>query len=41
MEEVKLAVQDAEKRGDNEAVRRLTLEFQKLCRERLELLRRR
>ncbi len=41
MEEVKLALKDAEERGDNEAVRRLTLEFQRLCRQRLELLRRR
>ncbi|MBC7222120.1 DNA primase [Candidatus Bipolaricaulota bacterium] len=41
MEEVKLAIKDAEERGDSEAVRRLTLEFQRLCRQRLELLRRR
>jgi len=41
MEEIKLALKQAEARGDNEAVRRLTLEFQRLCRERFELLRRR
>ncbi len=40
MEEVKGALQDAEKRGDKEAARQLALEFQRLCRERWELLRR-
>jgi len=41
MEEVQIALREAERRADAEAVRRLTLEFQRLCRERLELLRRR
>lgn len=41
MEEVRLALREAERRADAEAVRRLSLEFQRLCRERLELLRRR
>ncbi len=41
MEEVRRAIREAEARGDGEAVRRLSLEFQRLCRERLELLRRR
>lgn len=41
MEAVKLALKDAERRGDQEALRHLTLEFQRLCRERFELLRRR
>ncbi|MCS7240339.1 MAG: DNA primase [Candidatus Bipolaricaulota bacterium] len=40
MEEVKRALREAEKRADSEAVRRLTLEFQRLCRERFELMRR-
>lgn len=41
MEEVRLALKEAEARADGEAVRRLSLEFQRLCRERLELLRKR
>lgn len=40
METVKSALQEAEKRGDSESVRQLALEFQHLCRERFELLRR-
>lgn len=41
MEEVKEALEEAERRADGEAVRRLTLEFQQLCRKRFELMRRR
>lgn len=41
MEEVRAALREAEARADGEAVRRLSLEFQRLCRERLELLRKR
>lgn len=41
MEEVRLALREAEEKADREAVRRLSLEFQELCRKRLELLRRR
>ncbi|MCS7216350.1 MAG: DNA primase [Candidatus Bipolaricaulota bacterium] len=41
MEEVRAALREAEARADGEAVRRLSLEFQHLCRQRLELLRKR
>ncbi|MFN3347259.1 MAG: RNase adapter RapZ, partial [Candidatus Bipolaricaulaceae bacterium] len=41
VEEVRKALREAEVRGDGEAVRRLSLEFQRLCRQRLELLRKR
>lgn len=41
MEEVRAALREAEARADGEAVRRLSLEFQRLCRQRLELLRKR
>jgi DNA primase len=41
MEGVRMALGEAERKGDEEAVRRLTLEFQELCRQRFELLRRR
>ncbi len=40
MNQVQLALKEAERRGDPEAVRHLSLEFQRLCRERIELLRR-
>lgn len=41
MEEVRMALKEAEARADREEVRRLSLEFQRLCRERWELLRKR